>query len=251
MDNKEKFTNKVDDYVKYRPSYPQTMMEYLANGVGLGKHAVVADVGAGTGIFTKQLAGIAGKILAVEPNRNMRAACIQHCNGLSNVTAVDGCAEDTGLPDHSVAFITVAQAFHWFDRRKTLQEFQRILTPGGKVILLWNSRVPESAVVQENDELCRRLCPDFKGFSGCSDVSVEAFGDFFRDGYCEYSVFENNRILNSEGYIGSSLSSSYAPGPKDENYKPFIDGLTALFEKFSKDGILILPNVTRCYVGAV
>jgi SAM-dependent methyltransferase len=251
MDNKDKFTYKVADYVKYRPSYPKKLIDYLLTEVGLSENSIVADVGAGTGILTKLLANKVGRIFAVEPNFNMRTACIQHCIGFNNVVAIDGSAEETNLPDNSADFITVAQAFHWFDRQKTKAEFQRILKINGKVILIWNSRVPESELIKENDELCRVLCPDFNGFSGESDVSSEVYSDFFKDGYCEYRVFDNDRALNLESYIGGSLSASYAPSVNDDNYKPFEDGLKRLFEKYSNDGRLLLPNKTHCYVGEV
>ena len=182
-------------------------------------------------------------------NLNMRTACAQHCIDFNNFSAVDGSAEKTNLSDKSVDFITVAQAFHWFDRQKTKYEFQRILKPNGKVILIWNSRVPESELIKENDELCERLCPEFTGFSGGSDVSPEAYSDFFKNGYCEYRIFDNNRLLNLESYIGGSLSASYAPSEGDDNYKAFVDGLARLFDKYIVDDKLLLPNKTRCYVG--
>jgi len=251
MDSKDKFTNKVADYVKYRPSYPQEFIDYLVTEVGLSKSSILADVGAGTGILTKLLAGKVNKIFAVEPNLNMRTACAQHCIDFTNFVAVNGSAEETNLPDKSVDFITVAQAFHWFDRQKTKLEFQRILKTNGKVILVWNSRVPERELIKENDELCRILCPEFTGFSGGSDVSPEAYSDFFKNGYCEYRVFDNNSVLSLESYIGRSLSASYAPSEKDDNYKPFVDGLTRLFDKYSINGKLLLPFKTRCYVGGV
>lgn len=251
MSSKDKFTDKVEDYIKYRPSYPKELIDYLEIEVGLANSSIVADVGAGTGILTKILANKVGKVFAVEPNLNMRTACIQYCSELSNFDAVDGSAEDTNLSDKSVDFVTVAQAFHWFDRQKTRTEFQRILKPKGKVILIWNSRVPESELIKENDELCRLLCPEFTGFSGGSGFSPLLYSDFFKNGYCEYREFDNNRLLTLESYIGSSLSASYAPSEKDENYKSFIDALTCLFNKYSNNGELLLPNKTRCYVGEV
>ncbi|KNY25844.1 class I SAM-dependent methyltransferase [Pseudobacteroides cellulosolvens] len=251
MNSKDKFTNKVTDYIKYRPSYPKELIDYIEIEAGLADDSIVADVGAGTGIFTMLLANKVGKVYAVEPNFNMRTACIQYCSDLNNFAAVDGSAEDTNLSDKSVDYVTVAQAFHWFDRQKTKVEFQRILKPHGKAILIWNSRVPESELIKENDELCRSLCPEFSGFSGGSGFSPLLYSDFFKDGYCEYREFDNNRLLTLESYIGSSLSASYAPSERDENYKSFIDGLTSLFHKYSNNSVLILPNRTRCYVGKV
>ena len=249
MNSKEKFSNKVDNYSKYRPAYPAEFINYLVNEVGLSQNAVVADIGAGTGILTGLLAVKVKEIYAVEPNYNMRSACRDFCRDLNNCRDIEGSAEDTGLPDHSLDFITVAQAFHWFDRTKTKLEFQRILKPSGKVILVWNSRVAENTFVRENAELFRRLCPNFVGFSGGIGNNPEEFSAFFKDGYCEHRVFENDRLLTLEEYIGSSLSASYAPAESDSNYQAVVEGLTGLFEKYGKDRKIVMPMQTNSYVG--
>ena len=250
-DSKERFSDKVAEYVKYRPNYPQTFIEYLINEVGVSPASTVADVGAGTGILTKQLGEKVNRIIAVEPNAGMRAACIEHCRDLKNFAAVAGSAEDTTLPDHAVDFIAVAQAFHWFDRSGTKREFGRILKAGGRVILVWNTKEAESGLTQETETLFRRVCPEFKGFSDGREVRPEAYADFFKDGRCDYRVFDNNLSLTLERFIGSNLSTSYAPAPDDDNYPGFVAALTGLFEKYSHNGQLLLPNKTHSYVGEV
>ena len=130
MNNKERFTNKVGNYLKYRPSYPQEFIDYLVSEVGLSRSSVAADIGAGTGILTRLLADKVKTIYAVEPNLKMRTACENYCDMVENFVAIDGSAEDTTLANNSVDFISVAQAFHWFDRTKTKLEFQRILKKG-------------------------------------------------------------------------------------------------------------------------
>jgi len=177
--------------------------------------------------------------------------CIEYCDCFDNFIAVHGSAEETNLPDKSIDFITVAQAFHWFDRSKTKIEFQRILKDSGKVILVWNRREEENELIKENEELCRRVCEEFVGFSGGSGANPESYSDFFKNGLFEYRVFNNSRILSLEAYIGSSLSSSYAPTKSDKNYKEFIDGLNALFDKYSNNSIIELPMKTHCYVGEI
>jgi len=251
MNNKEKFTSKVENYLKYRPTYPQEFIDYLVSEVGLSRSSVVTDIGAGTGILTKQLADKVRTIYAVEPNFNMRSACERYCDNAENFIAIDGSAEDTTLPNNSVDFITVAQAFHWFDREKTKIEFRRILKPYGQAILVWNSNVQESELVKEHDELCRKICSEFNGFSSGSDIGSEEDNDFFKNGQCDCRVFENNSLLSLESYIGSSLSTSYAPSERDENYKPFIDGLTNLFNKYGHNGDMVLPIRTYSYIGEV
>jgi SAM-dependent methyltransferase len=247
-DNTDKFTNKADNYVKYRPSYPKEFIDYLSNEAGVGKDSIVADMGAGTGILTKLLLDRVKSVFAVEPNLQMRQACEKYCGDCKNFTAVDGTAETTSLPDKSVDFITVAQAFHWFDRDKAGSEFRRILKPGGKVVLVWNSRISSSEFIIENDELCRWIFPNFNGFSGGTDEDTTIY-DFFRDGKCDCRVFNNNRLLSLEEYIGGSLSASYAPLEGDVNYNSFIEGLVKLFKKYSSGGKLLMPNNTRSYTG--
>ncbi len=120
---KDKFTDKVIDYLKYRPTYAQEFIDYLINNVGLSKNSVVADIGAGIGILTKQLGDKVKTIFAVEPNLNMCSTCKQYCGSMKNFMAINGSAEDTGLNDNSIDFITVAQAFHWFDRKRIKIEY--------------------------------------------------------------------------------------------------------------------------------
>ena len=249
MDNKDKFTNKVEDYIKYRPSYPQEFIEYLIKGVGLNRDTILADIGAGTGKLTKQLGDKVKKLFAVEPNLNMRTACQKYCSDLKNLTVTNGSAEDTALPNNSVDFITVAQAFHWFDRDKSKIEFKRILKEDGKVILVWNSKVAESELVKETDMICRRICPDFKGFSGGNGTGSDVYSNFFKNASCEYKVFDNDQSLTLESYIGSGLSASYAPVTGDINYGVFIEALTELFNKYCKHGNLHIPVKTHSYVG--
>ncbi|BBB89591.1 MAG TPA: class I SAM-dependent methyltransferase [Methylomusa anaerophila] len=247
MDSKMRFSGRVDNYVKYRPAYAREFIDYLVKDVGVSSGAVVADVGAGTGIFTKQLADKVKTIYAVEPNANMRAACIDYCQGYDSVLAVNGSAEDTALPDQSVDFITAAQAFHWFDADKTKKEFQRIVKPNGKVILVWNTRDSSNNFIKEHNELCSKLCPDYKGIS----ENAEKCNAFFRKGQYDYRIFENNSILSLESYIGNTLSASYALNKKDKNFRTFIDSLTAVFEKYSINGKILLLNNTHSYVGEV
>lgn len=251
MDNTGKFTDKVGFYVKYRPTYPDSFIKYLFGEVGLSQDACVADVGAGTGILTEPLAQRVKTIYAIEPNRNMRIACMEACGRNCSFIALDGTAEDTGIPDHAVDFITVAQAFHWFDRNRTHQEFTRIIKPEGLVVLVWNSRIPESVLTIENNALCRKHCPGFTGFSGGRESSVEQFMFFFRNETYETRSFPNDRVLTLEEFIGNSLSASYAPHPDHTGYKAFVDDLACLFERYAKNGLLRVPMHTWSYAGRI
>jgi ubiquinone/menaquinone biosynthesis C-methylase UbiE len=250
MNSKEKFSGKVANYAKYRPSYPAQFIDYLVKEAGLTEDSIVADIGAGTGILTRLIAGRVQTVYAVEPNPDMRQACREQCRRLTNVIPVDGSAEDTQLAGHSIDLITVAQAFHWFDREKSKAEFKRILKPDGKAVLAWN-KPANTQVTRDYDELCRLLCPHYQGLAGGSELTAEAFREFFRNGYCDYRVFANNGESSLENYLGGSLSASYAPSESDDNYGEFIAGLTRIFNKCSANGVLLLHVQTHSYTGQI
>ena len=139
-DPHQRFTDRVGDYVSYRPGYPETLIDAVIDLVGSRSAAVVADIGAGTGIFTRSLVARGLQVYAVEPNAAMRTAAERGLADAPNFSAIDGSAEATGLADESVDLITAAQAFHWFDKSAARQEFERILKSGGRVALIWNRR---------------------------------------------------------------------------------------------------------------
>jgi SAM-dependent methyltransferase len=249
--NTEKFTGKAAKYVKYRPDYPKEFIEYLYGDIGFSPGSIIADIGSGTGILSKQLLEKGSQVIGVEPNMNMRQSAEKLLSSFPNFRSVNGTAENTALLKKSVDFITVAQAFHWFDAEKFKQECRRVLKPNGKVVLVWNSRVTNSELVMENGELCRRLCLNFKGFSGGQEENPESFASFFKASICDYKVFKNDLSFTKESFIGRNLSASYAPKESDSNYQVFVDELSVLFDKYSVKGLLILPNVTRSYVGEI
>ena len=149
MNSRERFSNRVDSYLKYRPSYPKEAIDYLYDFVGLRSNSKIADIGSGTGIFSKLLLERGSYVIGVEPNQAMRVADEQMLESNPNFQTISGSAESTGLPDQSVEFIVCAQAFHWFDRLAAQTEFRRILQPGGRVILIWNSRLTNGTSFRE------------------------------------------------------------------------------------------------------
>ena len=249
--NETKFDGMGRIYAQYRPSYPQSFIDYLFSDVGVTMDSVIADIGSGTGILTRQLLEKGNRVYAVEPNTDMRMMAEENLKAYPGFTSVNGTAEHTPLAGNSIDFITVAQAFHWFDRVDFKKECQRILTAGGKVILIWNNKDEHSEQVQKLCEIHRAYCPNFQGFSGGMQFSAgDLFSTFF-DGAYKTKVFRNDLVLDLNSFIGGSLSSSYAPKKQDEIYPAYIAALKAFFLQFSKDGQLILPNVTLSYVGSV
>lgn len=250
--NENKFDGMGNIYAKFRPNYPKAFIDFLFTDLDLPKSCVFADIGAGTGILTRQLLEKGATVYAVEPNDDMRKVAEDNLKAFPKFIPVKGTAENTTLPGGSMDIITAAQAFHWFDREKFKEECKRILKPQGKILLVWNSRDSESELVTENALINREYCPGFKGFSGGMNTAAsgEGLSDFFRG---EYTVktFKNPLAYSKEAFIGRNLSSSYALKEDDENYVPYVRALEALFEKYSKDGVLTTPNYTRCYLGTV
>lgn len=148
--NEKKFDAKGSVYAKGRPAYPEQIFEYLIKTNVLKEDATVADIGSGTGIFTLQISPFVNKTFAIEPNDDMRDKAELLYNDFSNIVSVNGTAEATTLKNTCVDLITVAQAFHWFDRKSFKLECQRILKKNGKVFLVWNDRDTSSEIIKDN-----------------------------------------------------------------------------------------------------
>jgi len=139
-DSKNRFSSRVEDYIKYRPGYPQEVISLLAAECGLTPDSIISDVGSGTGILSELFLRCGNKVYGVEPNAEMRTAAKRLLKDYVNFQSIDGNAEATTLPKHSVDFVTAAQAFHWFDQPKAHREFASILKPDGWAVLIWNER---------------------------------------------------------------------------------------------------------------
>lgn len=182
----------------------------------------------------------------------MRSAAEKSLSAYSRFQSVGAPAEDTGLPDASIDFVTAAQAFHWFDKSRFKSECRRILKPGGKVVLVWNGRDAASALVMENDAVNRAFCPNFTGFSGGGrGESPEAYSDFFKEGICVHKTFRYDLSFDEEGFIGRNMSSSYAPKETDSHYASYKAELARLYAKYSDGGRLCMPNLTNAFIGEV
>lgn len=248
--NEKKFDSKGSVYAKGRPAYPEKMFEYLLDEKMISPHAVIADVGSGTGIFTAQIAPLVSQVFAIEPNADMREKAELRFGEFSNITSINGSAENTTLPPSSVHLITVAQAFHWFDRGLFKRECKRILTDIGKVLLVWNDRNTTAPIIQDNFEINKRYCPNFKGSSNGIDFSVNSFNDFF-EGEITLVEFENSLVYDKETFITRNLSSSYAPKVGDAYYDEYVKAIIDVFDKHSANGVVDYPYITRCYIGRV
>jgi len=248
LDNTAKFTGMADLYAKARPDYAPAFIDWLFSDAGMKAGTVVADIGSGTGIFAKALLSRGSTVYCVEPNADMRHVAEQTLSGFPNFYSVNGTAENTTLAAHCAGFITVAQAFHWFDAVRFKAECARIIKPGGKTVLVWNSRVGTSELVKENAAICEKYCASFKGFSGGLEHMEAVIGRFF-DNRFETKRFANDLLFDKTKFVERSLSASYAPKKTDSGYTGYISELEELFERYAVEGMLTMPNETIAYLG--
>ena len=250
--NEERFTGRADIYERYRSGYPEALMHYLYTEVGLRGDSAVADIGAGTGILTELLLRRGSRVFAVEPNGDMRSTAERKLSRYPGYVSVNAAAEATGLPDDSVDFVAVATAFHWFDKNQFRNECRRILKDDGKAILIWNVKDMASELVRESAQISREFCPGVESVSdGIHNLDNGEFARFFRDGQYDTRSFPNPQQLDEDGFVGRSLSSSYAPSEGADAYEPYVEALRALFKRYAEKGTLWLEQVTKSYVGVV
>lgn len=250
MNTVTRFTDRVENYVRYRPRYPQEVLTTLVRATGLRPEHVVADVGSGTGFLSELFVANGNYVLGIEPNAAMRAAGDEHLHDADNFSSVDGTAEATGLDGASVDYVVAGQAFHWFDAQKARAEFERILKPGGWAVLVWNSRaVDDSPFMAALYALVQRTAREDASKLVERNVDDENIAAFFgASGYGE-AHFDNVQRLDREGLRGRTLSSSYAPRPDDAGYVELLEGLEALFARHAEDGAVDFVYDTRLYWG--
>lgn len=250
-DSKERFSDRVDMYVKYRPSYPSAAMDYLSAEAGARRGALVADIGAGTGIFSKLLLERGCEVIALEPNQEMRQAAERALLGMPGYRSAAGAAEETGLPAESIDLIVCAQSFHWFDRPAAQKEFRRILKPSGKAALIWNSRKTSGTPFLEGyEQLVRRYAIDYEKMTH-KNISEQELQPFFRNGDMQVGRFTNSQLFNQEELIGRACSSSYVPAPGHPNHERLKEGLIELFTRTNVKGLVSFDYETEVYWGEV
>jgi SAM-dependent methyltransferase len=248
-DSTRRFTDRVADYVKYRPTYPREVATFAHVECGIASGATVADIGAGTGISAKLFLDAGHPVVAVEPNAAMREAADGYLADYAGYRSVAGTAENTTLETASVDLVTAAQAFHWFDKANARREFARILKPRGKIMLFWNSRLLKgSAFLEGYEALLREFGTDYANVAE-SYADDDAMADWFGDGFEQKTVLPNAQLLDYDGLCGRLASSSYAPKPGDARHEPMLAALRKLFDTTQRDGCVNFVYETRVYAG--
>ena len=244
MDNRNLFTGKSDDYFRYRPSYPATSVRWLKERVS-GENVV--DIGAGTGIFTQLLLNFFKEVSAIEPNADMRKFFRIF---LPEIPCLPESGEATGLPDNSVDLITIAQAFHWLDEEKFKAEAMRILRPGGKVAIIWNTAL-KNDFSAARDRISQQYCPRFRsGHAGKrSPEEGDAFLRYHYFSRVEIASFDNPFVMDLETFEGNMRSRSYALAPDHPDHPEFMAKQRAVFEHFAVNGTVTELQETQIFLG--
>ena len=248
-DPTQRFSGRVDNYVRYRPSYPRAVLDLLKTECGLTGTSVVADVGSGTGILSELFLENGNRVFGVEPNSEMRAAGERFLGDHPHFTSVAGTAEATTLDDASVDFVTAGQAFHWFDVQRTRAEFGRILRPGGWVVIIWNARRRDATpFLVAYERLLRKHGTDYERVEHGRSAAVMVDEFFGPDDY-ETETFDNRQTFDLDGLKGRLSSSSYVPGPGEPGTEAMLREAEELFREHQTDGRITIEYDTKVYYG--
>lgn len=244
----QRFTTRVETYVKFRPGYPPEVIELLRSQCGLTPEVVVADVGSGTGILSELLLKNGNEVFGVEPNDAMRVAAEHLLRDYPRFRSVGGSAESTTLPDASVGLITAGQAFHWFDGASARVEFARILKPGSFVALIWNDRRLDSTpFLRGYEALLREYGTDYakvQEFNPRDQIAA-----FFAPQGFKLKEFPNRQAFDFEGFKGRVMSASYTPEPGSPNFELMLNALLELYNSNQKNGSVAFEYDTKIYYG--
>jgi SAM-dependent methyltransferase len=243
-----RFSDRVDNYVRYRPGYPSEVLQTLKAECGLTPAHVFADIASGTGIWTRGLLKNGNQVFGVEPNTEMRQAGERLLMGFSNFVSVAGTAEATTLMDRSVDFVSAAQAAHWFDRLRSRREFTRILKPGGWLVLVWNERVTDATpFLLDYENLLLSYGTDYQEVR--HERTTSSVNEFFDPAPYQERFFSLRQDFDYAGLLGRLLSSSYAPGPEHVQHAPMLHELLRLFHAHAIAGRIVFEYKTRMYFG--
>jgi SAM-dependent methyltransferase len=248
-DAKNRFSNRVADYVRYRPGYPAALLDLLRAECALRPEHVIADFGSGTGLLSKLFLENGNRVLGVEPNTEMREAGEEYLRGFQKFISVNGSAEASTLGDASVEFVTAGQAFHWFEPTAARREFVRILKPGGWVVVVWNDRrMEETQFGRDYEDLLLRFGTDYTRVKDAYP-EISHIQSFFGESRFVERDLPNEQLFDWDGLCGRLRSSSYAPTEGHPNFAPMMAELERIYRASAVNGAVRMQYFTRIYFG--
>lgn len=247
-----RFSDRVDDYVRYRPGYPRETISDIREVCDARSGATIADIGCGTGILARPFLELGYRVFGVEPNRPMREAAERALGRFPGFSSLDGSAEDTGLPDRSVDLVLAGQAFHWFDPARARAEFLRVLRNPAWVALLWNDRVAPapSGFAAGYEQLLLEFGTDYRAVDH-RRVDEGRLRRFFGHDDFVRSARPNRQVFDRTGLRGRTASASYMPGPGQPGYDAWTRELDRLFERFQQDEKVTMEQETKMFAGKI
>jgi SAM-dependent methyltransferase len=247
-DAKQRFSDRVADYIRYRPSYPPAVLDLLRSECDLRPGHTIADIGSGTGLLSELFLKNGNAVCGVEPNQAMREAGEEYLASYDGFTSLDGSAESTTLDQASIDFVTAGQSFHWFEPLTARCEFLRILKPGGWLVVVWNERQTDTPFARAYEHLLVRYGTDYTRVRDSypeSDVIREFFGS---DDFAQYTL-PNAQNLDETGLAGRLRSSSYAPPQGHPSFNRMMAELQELFRENQQHGQVRFEYATHVYFG--
>jgi SAM-dependent methyltransferase len=250
-DAKQRFSNRAEDYARYRPDYPRELLPLLETWCSLRPHHTLADIGSGTGLLSKLFLDYGNHVLGVEPNAEMRAVGEHFLREYKKFKSIEGSAEATTLPSDSVDFVVTGQAFHWFEPIATREEFHRILRSGGRVIVIWNERLlHDSAFLRDYEALLRHFGTDYEkvheSYPDASDML-----EFFKPNEFTSHALPHHQQFDFDGLSGRLRSSSYSPPHGHAKHEPMMAELRKIFDAHEKHGFVRMEYRTHVFTGGL
>ena len=242
------FSTKAADYAAARPRYPAAVFEHLRESRILFPAVQIADIAAGTGLFTGQLLYRGYSVTAVEPNAPMLAAADVSLGKYRKYRSIAASAEATTLADASIDLITAAQAFHWFDVEAVRREWLRVLKPDGHVVLVWNTRPLTDPLQKALDDLLGE-------FGGNKQAALDRQQDlskvpsFFAEDSFEMFELAHTQQLDRDGLISLALSRSAMPDRGTPEGERAVQKLWELFDTHASNGKVSVPYRTVAFIG--
>ncbi len=231
LDATQRFSSRVESYVRYRPGYPPEIVDLLQRECRLTPDSVIADIASGTGFLTRIFLANGNRVFGVEPNSEMRQA------------------GERLLGEYTNFVVTAAQAAHWFDRDKARREFVRILKPAGWCALIWNDRRTDATFLRAYEQLLLTYGTDYKEVRHVGNDTAISIDSFFAPSTFKTQISATRQEFDYDGLEGRLLSSSYTPQPGHHNYAPMLRELRNIFDAYQQKGLVTLHYDTRVYYG--